>query len=108
MANKKSIIKGSLVASAMLAVSSFSANASIFRFNSLGSGEEVRTILSGSNHSAKNLDLKCGEKGKSDSTAMKGKDGKCGEGKCGDKKDKKAKKMKKGKEGKCGEDKKKG
>jgi len=101
MEKKRSIITGSLFAGALMTVTGFTANAgSMFNFNSLGSGEEVRANLLERESGARNFELKCGEK-KADSTSMKkGKDGKCGEGKCGDKK---AKKAKKGKDGKCGE-----
>jgi uncharacterized low-complexity protein len=104
MEKKKSILAGSLLTGAIIAVSSFSANAAgMFNYNNLGTGHEVRTNLLRRENSSKNFELKCGEKGKTDSTmAKKGKDGKCGEGKCGDNK----KPMKKGKDGKCGANKK--
>ena len=92
MEKKKSILNGSLIAGAMIAVTSFTANASgIFNYNHLGTGEEVRIGLLKKGDASKNLELKCGSKAK-DSSMKKGKDGKCGEGKCGDKK----KGMKKG------------
>ncbi|HVI48220.1 MAG TPA: hypothetical protein VM802_25355 [Chitinophaga sp.] len=82
---KKSLLSGSLIAGALLATASLNSSAhELFRFQNLGSGETVRTQLLAHNSSASALELKCGEKGKSDSAmAKKGKDGKCGEGKCG-------------------------
>ena len=107
MEKKKSIIASSLIAGAFIAVSGFAANASsLFSHNSLGTAEELRTnLLTKGEAGLKSLDLKCGGKGKADSTAKKGKEGKCGEGKCGEGKcgNKKTKAIKKGKEGKCGE-----
>lgn len=95
MQKRKSILGGSMIAAAVLAVSGFSANAAgLFHHNVLGSGEAVRTNLLQREESAKNFELKCGEK-KTDSTASKkskmgkkGKEGKCGEGKCGETKKK--------------------
>ena len=100
MEKKKSILASSLIAGAIIAVSSFSASAAgMFNYNNLGTGEAVRANLLNRIDGGKNFELKCGKKGKTDSTmSKKGKDGKCGEGKCGDKK----KTMKKGKDGKCG------
>ena len=109
MEKKKSILTGSLIASAIVACSSFTTNAAeAFHHSTLGSSGEVRTNLSGNtNHT---LELNCGAK--SGTTSPTKKDGKCGkkmkkDGKCG-------KKMKEGKcgegkcgEGKCGKDKKK-
>jgi len=110
MEKRKSILKGALVAGALIAVSGLTANAaSLFSYSNLGSGEEIRaSLLNTPSATAKTLDLKCGAKAKTDST-KKGKDGKCGEGKCGEKKPA-AKKVKDGKcgEGKCGASKKKG
>jgi len=110
---KKSLITGSMIAGALFATANLNANAAdLFRFSNLGTGEEVRSQLLGSSSNALHLELKCGEKGKADSTAAKkGKDGKCGEGKCGEGKcggakkagDKKDSAKKKGKDGKCGE-----
>ena len=96
MENKtKSIIASTLIAGALLATTT--SNANPFHYNMLGSGEEVRAHLLTREGSVKNLELKCGEKGKMDSTstAKKGKDGKCGEGKCGEKKGKNGAKAKK-------------
>jgi uncharacterized low-complexity protein len=97
MENKKrSVLAGSLIASAMLGVSALNANANqLFNFNELGTGSEVRSALSDNTSSSINslaLELKCGD-------STKTKDGKCGEGKCGDKK----KSTSKAKDGKCGE-----
>lgn len=104
MENKKSILAGSILASAFIGLSNNNIQASNLRnFSALGSGAEVRTILLGSDNSyAGAFESKCGAK---DSTAKeaKGKDGKCGEGKCGDKKKEMKAKDGKGKDGKCGE-----
>jgi uncharacterized low-complexity protein len=100
MENKtKSILASTLIAGALFATTS--SNANPFHYNSLGTGEEVRTILLNKENTNRNLELACGAKIKTDSTstAKKGKDGKCGEGKCGDKKTNKkstAKSKKKG------------
>ena len=96
MQQKKSILKGSLVAGAIIAVSGLTANAAgLFSFNNLGSGHEVRTRLL-ENNNAKSIEGACGGKSKSDTAMKKGTDGKCGD-----------KKMdstgKKGTDGKCGE-----
>lgn len=109
MENKKSILAGSVIASAILGLSSINANAtSLCNYSALGSGAEVRTNLLGK--SSSNLgafELKCGGKDSTSTKEAKGKDGKCGEGKCGDKKNAKTKDTKakdgKGKDGKCGE-----
>ncbi|MDE3234474.1 MAG: hypothetical protein KGO81_00870 [Bacteroidota bacterium] len=99
MEKGKKIIGRSILAATVLAVSGFTANAaSLFNYNNMGTGEEVRTSLLNTN-SSKSFELKCGGKAKADTTAKKGKDGKCGEGKCGGSK-------KKGKDGKCGANKK--
>lgn len=93
--------KTSVVAGALIAIAGLTANASgLISFNKLGSGEEVRTRLQ-ENNSSKSMELACGGKSKTDSTAKKGKDGKCGEGKCGGAKSDST--GKKGKDGKCGE-----
>lgn len=91
----KKVLKGSLIAGAVLGMSALSANANqLFSFNELGSGSEVRsTLLERATSGTANLlmELKCGD-------STKTKDGKCGEGKCGDKKA-----TGKSKDGKCGE-----
>jgi len=109
MEKKKSIITSSLIASAIVACSSFTINAAeVFHHNNLGSGEEIRTTLSKEPNGSRSLELNYGARstGSSDTTknkkdhkcgkdhkcskdhkcGKKGKDGKCGEGKCGDKK----------------------
>ena len=95
---KNGLLSGSLIAGVLLATTSLNADAAgIFRFEELGSGENVRTELLARNA---NLELKCSK----DSTAMakKGKDGKCGEGECsGTKKGMKKDNAKKAKDGKC-------
>jgi uncharacterized low-complexity protein len=89
MEKKRNIVAGSILAGAMIAVSGMAANAAgTFHYNNMGSGETVRGNLLSRTAVNRSLELKCGEKGKADSTMKKGKDGKCGEGKCG--------------EGKCG------
>lgn len=97
MENKKraNFIKGTLVAGALLSVTALSAtpNSSLFEYNALGSGAEVRSEILHSDFSPlKTLEANCGEKTKSTETKkVEGKkaEAKCGEGKCG--------------EGKCGE-----
>lgn len=99
MEKKKNILRSTIIASAIIAVSGLSANANtMFRYSNLGSGEVVRTNLSKQARGANSLELSCGAKSKTDSTKT-GKDGKCGEGKCGASKTKAGK----GKDGKCGE-----
>src|ERR1700741_2978324 len=93
--NKKSILAGSVIASAVIGLSSITADASaLTNFSNLGSGAEVRSILLNTNVAdISTFELACGEKGKTEAkgkdakaTEAKSKDGKCGEGKCGDKK----------------------
>ncbi len=123
MKNKnKSILTGTLLAgAALLGTTGMSvAESSLFSFNELGSGSEVRTTLASNNTQARAdimaFDLKCGEKSeKTDGkkAESKAKDAKCGEGKCGEKTDKKAagtsdkksaaKADSKSKDAKCGE-----
>lgn len=120
MENKKksSFIKGTLVAGALLSVTALSAmpsSSSLFNYNALGSGAEVRTeILHSNANPFNNFEAKCGEKSttkaEAKSSEAKCGEGKCGEGKCGEG-DKKAAKTKSGKkaseakaaEAKCGE-----
>ncbi len=86
MEKKKSIISGSILAGALLAVSGLTANATgLVNYRNLGTGEAVRTNLLTQNGVSRNFELKCGASHKTDSTTTtkKGKDGKCGEGKCG-------------------------
>jgi hypothetical protein len=89
MKNKKTILSGSVIASAILAVSGTNVGAtSLTDFNTLGSGAEVRSSLLGNPADAINaFELACGEK----------KDAKAKEATCGEKKDAK------GAEAKCGE-----
>lgn len=91
MESKKSMLAGSLIASAILGLSNLGATAStLTSYSALGSGAEVRNeLLNTTASNLSNLELKCG----ADSTKAHGKakDGKCGEGKCGEhKKDAKA------------------
>ncbi len=91
MQNKKPFSGAALLAGTALALSTLTAGASgLFSYNSLGSGESVRTGLlehkcGNKSDTAKMKPMKDGKCGnKSDTTKMKkGKDGKCGEGKCG-------------------------
>ncbi len=109
---KKNLIASAVAAVSLAAVSSLNANLSNIEITTLGSGAEVRSgILENSGLSKMLNDLKCGENKSSSTETKKGKEGKCGEGKCGDKKGKEGKcgegkcgdKKTKGKEGKCGE-----
>lgn len=118
---KKSVnvLKGSLIAGALFGVSALGAttSSSLFSYEVLGSGAEVRSeILSSETTPHANFDMNCGEKeGKeSKESKEKAKEAKCGEGKCGEGEKKKeakegeAKKKEKAKEGKskeakCGE-----
>ena len=91
---KVNLIKGTLVAGALLSVAALSATpngSSLFDYNALGSGAEVRTeILTTDASPFNNFEAKCGEKAaKKTETEGKKAEAKCGEGKCG--------------EGKCGE-----
>lgn len=118
MENKKSILAGSVIASAILGLTSINANAtSLTSYSALGSGAEVRSELLSTPSAINAFELTCGEKGKTSDTKTKdakcgdkakAKDGKCGEGKCGDKKKDGKGKAKDGKcgEGKCGDKKK--
>lgn len=107
----KSTSVRSLVSATLVAGSFFASTAnasSIFNFEFMGTGSEVRNELL---LKSKSLDGACGEKAKEDKT----KEAKCGEAKCGEKKeakkenkknDKKAvgkKKESKTKEAKCGQ-----
>ena len=131
MKNKKTILSGSVIASAILAVSGTNVNAaSLTSFNTLGSGAEVRSGLLGNpadainayelNCAAKDAKSKeascgekkdgkakeasCGEHKKSETkTEGKAKDAKCGEGKCGEHKKAETKTEGKAKDAKCGE-----
>ena len=87
MESKKSMLAGSLIASAILGLSNLSNASTLTSYSALGSGAEVRSELLNITASGANaLELKCG----ADTTKghghdhSKAKDGKCGEGKCGD------------------------
>jgi hypothetical protein len=93
METKKTILTGTMIATAILGAASMKANTSnLFDFTSLGSGSEVRSVLLNSAPSAvKFTDLSCGEKKDADKKEAKTKDAKCGDAKtkdakCGDKK----------------------
>lgn len=120
MENKKrrNLIKGTLVAGALLSVTALSAtpnSSNLFEYCNLGSGAEVRTeILSTVVNPFNTFEAKCGEKakeGETKTTEAKCGEGKCGEGTCGegDKKatttkvDGKAAVEAKVKDAKCGE-----
>lgn len=112
---RKNLIKGTLVAGALLSITALSAtpnSSNLFDYNALGSGAEVRTeILHNDVNPFNTFEAKCGEKakaGETKSTEAKCGEGKCGEGKCGEKAKKSAKKGKakaeaKAAEAKCGE-----
>jgi uncharacterized low-complexity protein len=89
--SNNNLLKGSIIASALIAAAGFNANANGFSYNNLGSGQSVRTSLLGKTADSKTIELTCA----SDS-AKKANDGKCGASK-------KAAPVKKGKDGKCGE-----
>lgn len=74
------LLTGTLLAGAFLASPN---TAGAFAFRDLGTGSELRADLTcgAKTDSAKSKDHKCGAK--KDSTKIKGKDGKCGQGKCG-------------------------
>lgn len=84
-----------------IGVASVTAAENPFAIKSLSSGYQVAD-----NHADKAKDGKCGE-GKCGENMKKAKDGKCGEGKCGENMDKakdgKCGAEKKAKDGKCGE-----
>lgn len=88
MEKNKAIFSGSIVAGAILGLTSLQANANPVAYSHLGTGAAVRNeLLNGSRTSLGTFELKCAAKGDSSTAKMgKSKDGKCGEGKCGDKK----------------------
>ena len=94
--NKKSILTGSMIAGALIGLSSVGSNAAtLSAYSALGSGSEVRSeLLSVSKSSAAALELTCGEKKDTKTTEGKSTEGKCGEGKCGEGKKGKEKKGK--------------
>lgn len=118
MKNNKTILSGSVIASAILAVTGTNVNAaSLTDFNTLGSGAEVRSTLLGNPTDAIDAyELHCGDHKTTDAKAKeatcgekkdaKAKDAKCGEGKCGEHKKADAKTDGKVKEATCGEHKK--
>lgn len=84
---RKNLIKGTLVAGALLSITALSAapnSSSLFNYNALGSGAEVRSeiLQNGNNNPLNVFEANCGEK----TTAKEGKteEQKCGEGKCGE------------------------
>jgi uncharacterized low-complexity protein len=92
--SNKNLLKGSIIASALVAAAGFNANAnSLFSYNNLGSGHAVRTSLLGKSADSKTIELTCasdsakkandGKCGAKKKEVKKGKDAKCGEGKCG-------------------------
>jgi len=101
MEKKSTLVTCSMIAGALLSVSSIKAN-SLLEYNALGTAGEVRSAL------VKTIEANCGEK-KAETKDAKTKDAKCGEkkakdGKCGEKKAKDGKcGEKKAKDGKCGE-----
>ncbi len=116
METKKTILTGTMIATALLGAATMKSNtSSLLDFTSLGSGSEVRShLLNTSSSDLKIMDLNCGEKkdaktgDKKTADAKCGdkktKDGKCGDGKCGDKKTADTKTTDtKAKDGKCGE-----
>lgn len=111
--NKRTVLTGSVIATALLSLGHVSANHNpLGGYSALGSGAEVRSALLGNSTSNSAFELKCGAKDSTHTKQAKGKDGKCGEGKCGESKKKDAKatsdKTKDSKcgQGKCGEGKK--
>lgn len=88
----KSIVKGTFVVGALLGATSLSASntSSLFSYDVLGSGAEVRSELLHTGSSPfSNLDMACGEKAAKVAKEAKGKvetkakEAKCGEGTCG-------------------------
>jgi uncharacterized low-complexity protein len=106
MEKKSTLVTCSMIAGALLSVSSVKANG-LLEYNALGTAGEVRSAL------VKNIEASCGEKKAETKDAAKTKDAKCGEkkadgkakdAKCGEGKAKDAKcGEKKAKDGKCGE-----
>lgn len=95
--SRKLLLTGSLVAGVLLGTTVTPA-ASLFNFNSLGNGAELRSELLNSVNdktTGGSLDMSCGAK----TSDSKAKDAKCGEGKCGDSKTAHSK----AKDAKCGE-----
>lgn len=112
MDNKKTImLGGTVIASAILGLGQVEAKTNALRFNTLGSGAEVRANLLNSTSPASALELTCGAKKEGEKTSEhKCGEGKCGEGKCGEKKEASSTTKSESKtaehkcgEGKCGE-----
>jgi uncharacterized low-complexity protein len=106
--SKTTLLKGLLVAGAMMTTGVITVSASsLVNFKNLGEGAEVRCNLSGNEYAKTGVEMNCGANAAAttDKTAT---DMKCGEGKCGDAKsdttakDSKSTEMKCG-EGKCGD-----
>lgn len=122
---KKKLLTSTIIASAVMGTASLSANTNtLFSFDELGSGSEIRTTLATQSISdnananytdAFRLEMKCGDENKDkkaeSKSESKSKDAKCGEGKCGSSKDKSKtaksdttkKSESKSKDAKCGE-----
>lgn len=85
----KSILKGTVIAGALFAGTTLSANAcsNLFNYDILGSGAEVRSeLLAETTAPYFGLDANCGEKSAETKTDAKTTtEAKCGDGKCGDK-----------------------
>lgn len=106
MENRKSILAGSVIATAFAGLTGLTAGntTSLTGFTGLGSGAELRSALLGGKQAETNaFELKCGGKDSTHTKEAKGKDGKCGEGKCGEGKKKEAAANDKTKEAKCGQ-----
>ncbi|GAB4183761.1 MAG: hypothetical protein Kow00108_21050 [Calditrichia bacterium] len=99
----------SAVTAVLMGFTPAQATGNMFHYSPLGTGAEVRTVLTDMNEAAKNnTEHKCGgmEK-KSTKKGEKSSEAKCGEGKCGEKSNKKSEMKKekatKASEAKCGE-----
>lgn len=119
--NKLNIAKSALAGLVLGTAVLTTAGTNAFAFNNLGSGSEVRTILSDDLAQSKNQSKKGSKTEKASKTSeakgkeAKGKEAKCGEGKCGEKKTESKSEAKakstneknasesKSKEAKCGE-----
>jgi uncharacterized low-complexity protein len=89
MENKKNktIVAGSMIAGALLSLSLNANTSSLFNYNALGTGTEVRNAIELACGEKKADEKKSGEATKKEEKGeKKAKDGKCGEGKCGEKK----------------------
>lgn len=113
---KHIFVAGTIMAGSFLASASSLRAETLFNYNSVGTGSEMRTNLLDSSPN-RNLELKCGNNSESKSekkpaSESKSKDAKCGEkktesktkdGKCGAVKADSSKASSKSKDGKCGE-----